>query len=606
MLALTTKTKTMKPKLLDIIKYNHFRFILWMCFLLATSMIVLEGCDTQPVPKEKYIPEDVTISILVDLNISLEEKKQIYYALEELFDSINDGGVFLSFFGDSVGKSEFITKETFNSASSKEVLEKNFSTDSQYDSCFYSALYAKLSEFGTVDTEFDSEGFLNSEIACRSKKAKNGQNLLVVFTEHTDKKDPEKLVGYTELESVLDDTGRIVPKVYVFEICKVKSLFGEWISGSKNCFGGYIHSESIRTLIDEFENTISEKYEIFDQPTNEIVDQQDNIEIESKSSKGPSLTLGDYLMALLVALLTILFYILVMKVMIPGIKSWAFEMNYYQNYNGDANIQCWYCKKDIKPGERIVNRCEHKVHIGCWKEHYCCPEYGQNCKVGVQRHVDWKCLPSMNTLREFYFTIAGVCAGLVSWVIYSLSGKMPFGFLSKGIVNTFYLQENPSEMCITTVSSFLILGLLLAFSISFAFRCNNGVRKKDWKSLLRITGWSLLSGIIGMAAFALGGIIFCLLSPSDSSSLWSYSLLAYLLFSVCIFFSLTIRSSMSIKNALVGGLVSAMIGFLVLFLIGIPNPGQEGTKMLPLLLNFVIFGGGLGASIVIARKLVRN
>ena len=106
-----------------------------------------------------------------------------------------------------------------------------------------------------------------------------------------------------------------------------------------------------------------------------------------------------------------------------------------------------------------------------------------------------------------------------------------------------------------------------------------------------------------MAAFALGGIIFCWIAsiPDVSPNAWYASFPAYLLFSICMSLSLTIKSSIPFRSALLGGIGSAVIGFLVLYFTKFTRSGW--TNML---LNFIIYGGGLGASLVTVRMLAEK
>ena len=115
----------------------------------------------------------------------------------------------------------------------------------------------------------------------------------------------------------------------------------------------------------------------------------------------------------------------------------------------------------------------------------------------------------------------------------------------------------------------------------------------------------MLSGIIGMAAFAIGAIILCMLLSAFNLTYipWYCSLPAYLLFSVCVSLSLTIKSSIPIKSAMIGGVCSAFIGFLVLYFSSITSSRYGWVNML---LDFVIYGGGLGASLVTVRMLAEK
>jgi hypothetical protein len=65
--------------------------------------------------------------------------------------------------------------------------------------------------------------------------------------------------------------------------------------------------------------------------------------------------------------------------------------------------------------------------------------------------------------------------------------------------------------------------------------------------------------------------------------------------------SLTIKSSIPMKSALLGGLISSAIGFLVLISGSIGHVGWMN-----MLLDFIIYGGGLGASLVTVRMLAER
>jgi hypothetical protein len=122
---------------------------------------------------------------------------------------------------------------------------------------------------------------------------------------------------------------------------------------------------------------------------------------------------------------------------------------------------------------------------------------------------------------------------------------------------------------------------------------------------LKILGLSCLTSIVGMAAFAVGGIIFCLLLSAVGTTYipWYCSLPAYILFSICTALSLTVKSSIPMKSAFIGGLCSAVIGFIVLYFSGSIG-GRYGW--LNMLLDFIIYGGGLGASLVTVRMLAEK
>ena len=598
----------------------------------------------------KRIPANFTISVLVDLSIGREGKESIYAAIKQLLESTHEGSVYLSFFGNVVSSSQLVTKENIDSFKSQFEREPD-------EKCIYSALYAKLSEFNWTypplrDSIRKEGGYeKNQDINNRASNASEGENLLFLFTEGHIEPTIE-YIDYPRLQEYLnnEDYARITPKVYAFFFDTGNGIdpnletFLKGITTPRDANheiikkrqGAYMSSNNMRDVVGNFEQAVrNEMYDFalsYRVPENKVytgrVDYEalwDGLSVgkaafdigtpenswphrEAKASE----SVVKYLVALFVTLLTIILFIVVMKILIPGIKSKTFEAKYYNRYKPRDDVKkltCPLCRCEILPGEMIVTKCKHLMHVRCWKDNdYKCVEYGQNCKDGIQDHVHWDDLFTKHTLRDCYLAIMGIVAGLFSWVIYELTGNGMFEGLATNIVDTFFKADETNlgivSNCITKVSAFLSIGLLLGFFLSLIFRYNDGVKRKDWKSLLEIIGLSILTSLIGMAAFALGGIILCLwLSPTDTTIPWYCSFPAYLLFSVCTSLALTIKSSIPIKSALLGGLVSSIIGFIVLYFSSITNKNWEYMNML---LNFVIYGGGLGASLVTVRMLAEK
>ena len=123
--------------------------------------------------------------------------------------------------------------------------------------------------------------------------------------------------------------------------------------------------------------------------------------------------------------------------------------------------------------------------------------------------------------------------------------------------------------------------------------------------MVKISGLSLLTGFIGMIAFAIGADIMCSLLTLIKSSYipWYCSLFGYLFFSISVSLALTIKSSIPLKSALIGGGCSAIIGFVVLYFSSLASNTWPWMNML---LDFIIYGGGLGASLVTVRMLAEK
>lgn len=591
------------------------------------------------------IPASYTFSVLVDLTIPQEGKLQIFSAVGKLVESAPDSCVYISFFGDKVSSSELVTKANY-----KDFHEK-FMRKAE-SKCFYGALYAKMAEFSLTPATFEdsvnvADGYKkNSSLQHRAGEEKD-KNLLFIFTESHLRPMDEQI----DFIAVTEYKATVSPRVYAFyytsqddvnenvintlkgitaprdnagniikeregayypadDIAKALESFSEVVRNAMYDFAYIYPATEGKVYNGEVEYTAEWGHDEIGQGTFSIGSPEHPWPVHEETTAD---TILKYIIALLATLLTIAFFFLVMKVLIPYIKSKTFAAKYYRKYVPEANVnvrRCTYCKQSIQPGEMIVAKCEHIMHVHCWKQNdYKCAEYGQNCKTGIQEHVDWHEMFTLSSLRDCHLTIMGIIAGLISWVIYELCGRSGFSTIANAITEWLFTadKEHASLVndCASKVSAFLMIGSLLGFFLSLIFRYNDEYRKKDWKIYLKIVGLSLLSGVIGFAAFAIGANILCLLLSAVCTTYipWYCSLPAYLLFSVCVSLSLTIKSTIPIKSALIGGLCSAVIGFVVLYFSSFTSARYGWMNML---LDFVIYGGGLGASLVTVRMLAEK
>lgn len=613
---------------------------------LAQYLVIYEdGKNIQPsrskisqISSGQRLPSDFTFSVLVDLSIPEEGKTLIYDAIKNLVNSASDNCVYLSFFGDDVTSSIALTKDN--------IFEyENKFRDSSQKKYFYGALYAKLAEFSSTKAEYEesvikASSYKNNTNLSARALSNPDKNILFVFTEGHISPSYEEKIAFAEVTDYQNSTSHIVPTVYAFyytengqDVEIVNVLQGVCNPHVQGRMGRYMPANNINQVLDDFTEVIndqmydyaftykatkSKKY--FGKTTffaewkgDKIGDGQFSIGSAEKPWPEHFENALDkvikFLIATLVTMLTIAFFFAVTKILVPFIQSKSFEIKYYKKYVPEANVSrriCHYCKQEIQEGQSVVVKCKHIMHVHCWQQNgYKCAEYGQNCKIGIQNHVEWGELFTLKSLKDCYQTIAGICAGFVSWIFYDFLGKGGFESISKGIVSTFYMVKeelpNLTMECIGKTSAFLMIGLLLGFFLSLIFRFNDEYRKKDWKITLNIFGLSLLTGIIGATAFAIGADILCsMLSIIGTTYIpWYCSLPAYLLFSICVALALTIKSSIPMKSALIGGGMSSVIGFIVLYF-------SSFVGEMNMLLDFIIYGGGLGASLVTVRMLAEK
>ena len=609
--------------------------------------VIDQDAEISYVKSGQRIPAEYTFSVLVDLSIPNEYKKDIFDAIGELVNSANDGSVYISFLGDKVTSSIAVTKDNYSTLWDKFQGHAN-------NKPFYHGVYAKLAEFTHTIAPLEEEvikevNYTRNETIADRANANPDKNILFIFVEgskvySTDAIEPWDVYEYQRVEEYT------VPKAYVLYyskdnrdpgisttlecICHPKTEEGEPITSRS---GNYMPSTNISEMLKNFEDAVSEamydytfKYRVAEDKTysgkvtytaqwGKTPIGTGDFSIGSAEKPWPTRveTTSDivlkYIYALLATLGTIAFFFTIVKILIPYIRFKSFKVKYYKKYVPEVNVSrriCHYCKQYINPGQYIVTKCKHYMHVSCWIQNgYKCAEYGQNCKTGFQSHIEWKQLFTASALKDCSQTISGILAGFVSWILYEVSGRGLFNDLSTKIVEIFYSSNTEVQSlyldCVNKTSAFLTIGLLLGFFLSLIFRNNDEYKRKDAKVWGKIIGLSILTSIIGMLVFALGAIILCSLLATINTDYvpWWCSLPAYLLFSIGVSLALTIKSTIPIKSAMLGGLLSSLIGFIVLYY---SSQSATSNAWMHMLLDFIIYGGGLGASLVTVRMLAER
>lgn len=587
------------------------------------------------------IPKENTISVLIDRGIDDEGKKQIFEAVRTLVNSAPDSCVYISFFDKEVTKSIPAAAKNYD-----EYFKPEFERSSSSSNYFYSALYSKLIEFNKEQVAEEHGNYEFEELISQRAQENKEKTAMYVFVDGSRDADINDPMSYLDLaEGKISDL-RVKPTIYAFYYTSYNAP-DENVSETLNGITGnsrgmgfprgkYVstndHAEILKEIGEAIEDQMYDYVYIYkatlDAYTGKIPftakwdgENIGDAEFEIGTVENPwpirqNSTTDIFLklcMALLISIMTAAIVFAIMKILVPFIKSKIFSAKYYNRYEPEFGVQkriCSYCKQPIEPGQMVVTKCKHIMHVLCWKENdYRCAEYGQNCNTGIQEHVDWKGMFTRSSLRDCHQALSGIFAGFVAWVAYELLGRGLFASLASGIANLFITEETQRrlllEPCTSKVASFFAIGLLLGFFLSIVFRWNEEYRRKNGTIYLKIIGLSLLSSLIGFFAFAFGGIILCMLVSSiDATSIpWYCSLPAYILFSICTSLGLTIKTSIPVKSAMLGGLCSAIVGFLVLYL---TSGLSSSNPWMNMLLDFILYGGGLGASLLTVRMLAEK
>lgn len=271
--------------------------------------------------------------------------------------------------------------------------------------------------------------------------------------------------------------------------------------------------------------------------------------------------------------------------------------------SGDAMIsqRCYHCKEEFNTGDQIVTKCKHTVHWECWEENKNrCPEYGsKNCNTGKHYYNKEQKSDIRNAPYYLRWMFYGLIGGMLTWVFFKIiySDQMFSGLIS-GLVSVFYLSKELLEGSSiaahfqSKISSLLLSGALLGFFLSFLFSYLIEFKKKDLKVVAMIALRSLAGLLIGFLSFLIGGIIFILVGK-DTSCFW-LDWIPWLFFGCSIAWLISYRTEINLKNAIIGGLISVFLSFIVLYF---ANFAQEIMAMF----SFMIYGAGLGMAISIVH-----
>lgn len=205
-----------------------------------------------------------------------------------------------------------------------------------------------------------------------------------------------------------------------------------------------------------------------------------------------------------------LFY-LVCQLLIPAIQYKRFKRKYTGRYT-DANMSisgvlvgdtCYYCKAPYAAGDEVVARCEHTMHMSCWKENdYHCPEYGRNCRHGAHYYNKENRFDLRNAPYYLKWVVMAVFGGLFIWMLYITAYKSFDSRVIQSISEKLNVSIEHISLLLPSFAFIMIFILTMAF-------CFVSVRRHGYHA--RLLGILARSGIAGLCA----SFFFFLATVSD-------------------------------------------------------------------------------------------
>jgi hypothetical protein len=572
------------------------------------------------------ISQNAVFWLLVDRGktISNSDMESMKTAIRQTIENLPDSCTYISFFDRQTSEKKLLTKENFAE------FEKEFKVKPETRE-LYQNIIGSFEKFA------------------KDQAVPSAAKYLLIFT------DGKIEMSMAEIDK-MDQSDQDIKKIdnlyqnqvyiYAFRYGEKSSLVDKTLNdicSQRSNPGGYYPANNVAGIVDSlrgFVNNLSADYELTLVNNNGKSHNGTKLSLQVILKNGDETAVGEiqyapgspetilttgpnsndiYVVAIFgIIILFIAFFI--MQAGIPYIMSRTanFEKKYVKPYEpittseGEVYETCAFCQEPLERGDLIVVKCSHKTHWDCWKENgHKCVEYGQNCKDGIQFHFDSK-HPFDLKKSPYYlkWAMSGMISGFLIWIIFDLSKKMDFvpRFID-ALLKIFYPErlkeaiEGVVQIPSATVTGFhtkitglMLAGVLLGFVLTFLFSYINDFRQKTKRVLFAISFRALIGAIVGLLAFLIGSILFILIGKTDN--IW-LNVIPWLLFGGSIALSIAIKTTIKWQDALIGGLISGVVSFLILC-----TTYYLGS--IGVMIGFILCSAGLGISIVARHHLAQK
>ena len=214
-----------------------------------------------------------------------------------------------------------------------------------------------------------------------------------------------------------------------------------------------------------------------------------------------------------------IFY-LICQLLIPAIQYRRFKKKYTGKYT-DANMSisgvlvgdtCYYCKAPFAAGDEVVAKCEHTMHMDCWKENdHHCPEYGRNCRDGAHYYNSENRFDLRNAPYYLKWIAVAVLSGLLIWVLYITAYKGFDSRVIQSIAEKLNVSIEHIPLLLPSFAFIMIFILTMAFSFLSVRRRSHHVR------CLGVLARSCTAGLCASLLFFLAMVADILLNLQSNS-----------------------------------------------------------------------------------------
>lgn len=608
--------------------------------------VVPKVYSVKDIRDKRVLSDQLSMLFLIDRSgsVSQESLGKQYDLILDILNSDTKAKVYLSFMDNTVTSSKLVTKSNINSDFGEE-----FTVRKGTQKYLYKAVMSKMEELsGSLATHYP-------EISHNSDLSDSSQKILFVLTDGKVQNEDGTFIGedfFTWKGELADwkNSMKESKKAYIPIYCIFMGNSNEIDSDSelemkafctttpannartdlKGKFFKVFSADELKKTLEESLDSIAADYRlVLVNPKGKIYDGTERVLTITVQNDQQKIATGDLsyafgsknvplggdgrskwsiiLVGLCYGLVIAALIYLILQYLLPWIQYKVFCKRYVVKYNGNrdgSSVEqqlCYHCKEPFQNGDVIVTKCEHVVHWECWKENRNrCPEYGaHSCRKGIHYYNQEKLSDPRNAPYFLMWLVYGLLAGLVSWVFMRIFySETLFSSLINGLLRLLRPADDilgvSSMAFVPKIQSMLLCGILLGFFITLFFSYLIEFRKKDFKVWGQILLRSVVGGVLGFIAFLLGAIVIILLNKPANCFYTDW--IPWALFAIGMAFVLSYNTDIKLQNALIGGLISVLVSFVVLFL------GTFAKDILSMF-SYMIYSAGLGIAIAVVHHI---
>ncbi len=313
---------------------------------------------------------------------------------------------------------------------------------------------------------------------------------------------------------------------------------------------------------------------------------------------------------LLVGIITIVLLFVGAVVIYPSFARKSFYKKHahiHRPANADETLMCPICHTEIAAGQEVVTKCIHTQHRDCWEHNDTSPHACLMCDAKFENNfsvADF--FAQKGQTAKLNWMVFGGLAMFFAYIVIEIIGgnSKSYSEFINGLLENIYktsVAENENFIKQNLLAKFYsntLNGLLFGFSLGMFFSYLEEKRNQMFfKSYLRIFMRASLIGLLGFAVFFAGSALSYSINMDYISQL-----VIWLMFGLTIGASLSIGTSISLKNGIIGGLLASVIAFQPFYFI----IKYAGMPEITRIISFILYGAILGSVIYVVNSMLEN